>query len=208
MSGDELALAELPLAAEDAARAGVYALLVRLLYGAPDAELLQRMARSGGIAAPDTALAQSWRTLQEASQAMDADAANEEYAQVFIGLGQGEVVPYMSWHLTGFMMEEPLARLRETMGGHGIQRMGGVAEPEDHMAMVCEMMRFLVAGDESTAPAAVEVQRVFFRDFMLPWYANFSAQLETAPSANYYRAVARLLRDFLDVETAAFDIAA
>lgn len=191
---------------EDLARAGMYALLARLLYVAPDAELLRAIALADESAAPQSALAQAWHGLQAASAAMDAEAAGQEYEQLFIGLGQGEVVPYMSWHLTGFLMEEPLARLRDDLAELGLARIADVGEPEDHIAALCEVMRLLAAGNEETAPAALRRQREFFDRHLRGWYAKFAAQLEAAPSANYYRAVARLLRNFFDVEASAFDI--
>lgn len=193
------------LAPEDQARAEFYALLARLLRAAPDAALLQRLASAPGMAAHGP-LAQAWHRLLQASVAMDAEAVAEEYERVFIGLGQGEVMPYASWHLTGFLMEEPLARLREDLAAFGLVRAYGVGEPEDHIAAICEVMQVLVAGDDEPQPRSLERQRKFFRKHVQPWYAAFCAQLEAAPGANYYRAVAALLRAFLEVESQAFDM--
>lgn len=198
---DVMALSE-----EDVARANLYGLLARLLYAAPDAGLLQAIAQADEIAAPASPLADSWHALQAASAVMDVEAAAQEYEKVFIGLGQGEVMAYMSWYLTGFLMEEPLARLRDDLEALGLARPAGVGEPEDHIAAVCEVMRWLAAGDAETAPAALAEQRAFFARNVRPWYVRFAASLEAAPSANYYRAVARLLKDFLDVEAQAFEI--
>lgn len=191
---------------EDAARANLYGLLARLLYAAPDAELLQAIAGADEIAAPESALAASWHGLQAASEVMDAEAAAEEYERLFIGLGQGEVMPYLSWYLTGFLMEEPLAKLRDDLAELGLARAVEVSEPEDHIAALCEVMRWLAAGDMETAPAALAWQREFFARHLQPWYVRFADTLDAAPSANYYRTVARLLKDFLDIEAQAFDI--
>jgi TorA maturation chaperone TorD len=197
----------LPLTEEDQARAGLYALLARLLHAAPDAALLETIAQADELAA-GSELAKFWLALQKASAVMDAEAATQEYEQVFIGLGQGEVMPYLSWHLTGFLMEEPLAKLRDDLAVLGLTKASGVGEPEDHMAALCEVMRLLVVGDADSAPVSIEQQRVFFDRYLRPWYKKFVAQLEAAPSANYYRAVARLLRAFLDVEAQAFEMGA
>jgi TorA maturation chaperone TorD len=197
----------LPLTEEDLARAGLYALLARLLHAAPDAALLEAIAQADELAA-GSELAKFWLALQRASAVMDAEAATQEYEQVFIGLGQGEVMPYLSWHLTGFLMEEPLAKLRDDLAVLGLTRASGVGEPEDHMAALCEVMRLLVVGDADSAPVSIEQQRVFFDRHLRPWYTKFVAQLEAAPSTNYYRAVARLLRAFLDVEAQAFEMGA
>lgn len=191
---------------EDLARANLYGLLARLLYAAPDSGLLQAIAHADEIAAPDSALAMSWHGLQAASAAMDEEAAEQEYERLFIGLGQGEVMPYLSWYLTGFLMEEPLAKLREDLDLLGLARSAEVGEPEDHMAAICEAMRWQIMGDEEIAPVPLSRQKTFFSRHLRPWYAQFSAALEAAPSANYYRAVARLLKDFLDIEAQAFDI--
>jgi TorA maturation chaperone TorD len=200
------ALAEnLPLAEEDLARAGLYGLLARLLYAAPDAALLQAITQAE--LAAGSSLARAWQGLQAASAVMEAQAAAQEYEQVFIGMGQGEVMPYLSWHLTGFLMEEPLAKLRDDLAALRLARLAGVGEPEDHMAAICEVMRLLVMGDSERAAAPVEQQRVFFGHYLRPWYAKFAAQLDAAPSANYYRVVARLMRAFMDVEALAFDMA-
>jgi len=201
------ALAEnLPLTEEDLARAALYALLARLLHAAPDAVLLDMIAQADELAARSE-LAKAWLALQAASAVMDEDAAAQEYERVFIGLGQGEVMPYLSWHLTGFLMEEPLAKLRDDLAALGLARAAGVGEPEDHMAAICEVMRVLVAGEVDSAPASVEQQRAFFDRHLRPWYQKFAAQLAAAPSANYYRAVAPLLRAYMDVEAQAFNMA-
>lgn len=202
-----IAVAEKHVATEeDAARANLYGLLARLFYAAPDAALLQAIAAADEIAAPESALAISWHGLQAVSEVMDVEAAEEEYGRLFIGLGQGELMPYLSWYLTGFLMEEPLAKLRDDLAELGLARTVEVSEPEDHIAALCEVMRWLATGDADTAPAALARQRAFFARHLQPWYARFANDLVAAPSANYYRAVARLLKDFLDIEAQAFDI--
>lgn len=192
----------------DETRAAIYGLLASLLYQPPAQALLEAIASADDMAteAPHSAFAKSWRALQQASQVADTEALAEEFEQLFIGLGQGEVLPYMSWHLTGFLMEEPLARLRNDLAELGLAREAEVTEPEDHMAAVLEVMRFLVAGDADTPPASVSQQQKFFEAHLQPWYAKCVAQLEVAPSANYYRLVARMLNAFLDIEAQSFEI--
>lgn len=196
------------LTEEDMARASMYGLLARLFYAAPDAELLQAICVADEIFAADAAtpLADAWQKLQAASQLMETEAVATEYEAVFIGLAQGEVMPYMSWHLTGFMMEEPLSRLREDLAQLELARVRGVGEPEDHMAAICEVMRLLTAGSHDHGQAPVELQRQFFDRHLRPWYKKFSAQCLSAPSANYYRTVARFMETFMDVEAQAFDM--
>ncbi|MEO8418666.1 MAG: molecular chaperone TorD family protein [Methylophilaceae bacterium] len=193
---------------EEQGRAALYGLLARLLYAAPDQDLLYAIAQADDRAAyaPQAQLGQAWRALQMACQVADEDALADEFEQLFIGLGQGEVVPYMSWHLTGFLMEEPLARLRNDLSDLGLARLEEVSEPEDHMAGILEVMRFLIEGDANTPAAALEQQQRFFEAHLRSWYALYAAQVEAAPSANYYRLVARLLLAFMDVEAQSFRI--
>lgn len=188
---------------EELARAAYYALLANLFYAPPDAALLQAIAASGAQGAmPIAPLAKAAERLRQASQAMDAEAAADEFQALFIGAGSGgEVVPYASWHLTGFLMEEPLANLRTDLAGLGYDCAEGVHEPEDHIAALCEVMRILIEG---VTPLARQKQ--FFREHIATWGEALSAQLEQAPSANYYRHVAALLREFLRVEAASFDM--
>ena len=195
-------------------RAALYGLLARLLYAAPDQGLLQAIAQADDVSAQmpyasaqHSPLAQAWLALQLGSEVADEEALADEFQQLFIGLGLGEVVPYMSWHLTGFLMEEPLVRLRSELDALGLARKEAVSEPEDHMAAVLEVMRFLITGDEVSAPATLAEQRRFFAAHLKPWYALCVTQIETAQSANYYRLVARMLRAFLDVEAQSLDMA-
>lgn len=186
---------------EELARAAYYALLANLFYAAPSASLLQAIAAAGREPEREPgSLAVAERGLLLASQAMDAEAAAEEFQTLFIGAGSGgEVVPYASWHLTGFLMEEPLAHLRADIAALGYGRADGVGEPEDHIAALCETMRLLI---ESDTPLARQKQ--FFMQHLASWGAAFAARLENAPSANYYRHVAVLLREFLHVEELSF----
>jgi len=188
---------------QELARAWYYALLANLLYAAPSEQLLHVIAEvESDEAMAQNPLTQAMENLRMASRAMDADAAAEEFQTLFIGAGSGgEVIPYASWHLTGFLMEEPLAKLRMDLASLGYDRSEGVTEPEDHIAALCETMRLLI---ESGAPLVR--QKRFFTEHIAAWWEVFATQLEQAPSANYYRRVAALLRAFLQVETASFDM--
>jgi TorA maturation chaperone TorD len=189
-------------------RAAVYGLLARLLYAAPDQALLEAMANADDIIAEPSqaAFAKAWQALRQGSQVADAEALEDEYARLFLGLGRSEVVPYMSWHMTGFLMEEPLARLRDALAALGLTRVQQASEPEDHMSAILEVMRFMIVGDDEVEPAAIERQAAFFKDFIQPWYGACAAQIETAQAANYYRLVARIMRAFLDMEAQAFEL--
>lgn len=184
------------------ARAGYYALLANLLYAAPSDALLRAIVDADSEGAAATPLTEAEQGLRRASGAMDADAAAEEFQALFIGAGSGgEVVPYASWHLTGFLMEEPLAHLRADLAALGYDRADGVHEPEDHIAALCEAMRLLIENGNTLA-----AQKQFFARHLMPWGEVFATQLEAVPSVNYYRHVAALLREFLRVETLSFDM--
>ena len=115
----------------DLARAQEYTLLSALLARAPDAQLLQRLARLGGDASP---LGLAHVALGEAASRVALGAIEREYFNLFIGLGRGELLPYASYYLTGFLNERPLARLRDDLAVFGVERVDGNYEPEDHAA--------------------------------------------------------------------------
>ncbi len=192
---------------QDAARADLYALLANLFFAAPPQPLLASVAAADDIAAeaPDTTLGGAWQRLQAAAAAIDAQALAREFQDLFIGVGSGEVMPYGSWHLTGFLMEEPLARLRDDLAQLGLSRLQSTPEPEDHIAALLETMRLLVAGGPDLVPAGFDTQKRFFARHLQPWYPRFTGQLCSAPSANFYRVAGELARAFLDTEAAYFE---
>ncbi len=192
---------------EDAARADIYALLANLYHAAPDAGLLAVLANADDVSAeaPHSVVGEAWRKLQSAASAADPEALAQEFQDLFVGVGSGEVMAYGSWHLTGFLMEEPLARLRDDLAQLGLSRLQSAAEPEDHIAALAEVMRLLVRGGDGIPAAAFEIQKAFFTRHLRPWYARFAEQLAKAPSANFYRAAGELTKTFLDTEAALFE---
>jgi TorA maturation chaperone TorD len=192
---------------EDTARADLYALLAHLFHAAPDADLLAVLANADDVSAeaPHSSVGEAWRKLQSAASAADPEALAQEFQDLFVGVGSGEVMAYSSWHLTGFLMEEPLARLRDDLAQLGFSRLQSAAEPEDHVAALAEVMRLLVQGGNGIPAAAFEVQKAFFTRHLRPWYVRFSEQLAKAPSANFYRAAGELTKTFLDTEAALFE---
>jgi len=180
------------------ARAQEYTVLSALLARAPDAALLKRLSK---LESDGTPLGFAHEALAGVAAQKDAAAVAREYFDLFIGVGRGELLPYGSYYLTGFLHERPLARLRADLDAMGIERAEGQCEPEDHAAIVCEIMAGLVAG-EFAAP--VERQRYFFDRHLAPWMARFFADLEAAKAANFYRPVGAIGRLFIEIETAAF----
>src|SRR6266550_8581117 len=156
----------------DAARAQEYALLSVLLARAPDAALLQRLATLRGNASP---LGLAHATLAEAAERASVELIEREYFDLFIGLGRGELLPYGSYYLSGFLHERPLARLRAYLAGLGIERAEGQSEPEDHAAIICEIMAGLANG---ALPATAGAAREVFEQHLAPWIGRFFADLE------------------------------
>jgi len=180
------------------ARSQEYALLSSLLARAPDQALLERLADLRGDASP---LGLAHAAVAEAASGIRAAQAEREYFNLFIGLGRGELLPYGSYYLTGFLHERPLARLREDLVRLGLERAAGQAEPEDHAAILCEVMAGLVSRRFPAAPGA---DRELFEKHLLPWIGRFFIDLERAETADFYRRIGTLGRAFVDMETEAF----
>ncbi len=184
----------------DAARAQEYALIAMLLTRAPDTQLLSNISELRGDATP---LGVVHVALAEAASNADARRVEREYFDLFIGLGRGELIPYGSYYLTGFLHERPLARLREDLAKLGIGRADGVVEPEDHAGILCEIMSGLAS---RRLPAPPESDRLIFDKHMAPWIGRFFRDLEQAASANFYRRLGMLGRVFTDIEAEAFEL--
>ena len=182
----------------DAARGQEYALLAALLSSAPPKALLDQIARLSDDA---TTLGRAHAALAEAASRAVASDVEREYFDLFVGLGRGELLPYASYYLTGFLNERPLARLRADLAALGIERAAETSEPEDHAAILCEIMAGLVGG-EFRAP--LDQQRQFQEKHLAPWIGHFFADLEAAQAARFYRRVGTIGRLFIAKETEAF----
>ena len=189
---------------EDQLRANVYMLLAQLLARAPDDDLLRQVAALGG---DETEFGEAIRTLARAADATTAEQVADEHFNLFVGVGESELVPYSSYYLTGFLNEKPLARLRQDMRHLGIERADGVSATEDHIAALCEVMAGLITGAFGDA-GGLTAQRRFFNDHLAPWAPRFFEDLQAAESASFYRPVGSIGRLFMEVESEAFDMAA
>ena len=182
----------------DLARAQEYGLLAALLLGAPDAVALLRLGRLEGDASP---IGEAHAALAAAAAGSSAEAVRREYFDLFIGVARGEVVPYASYYLTGFLNDKPLARLRQDLKELGLERAEGHRDPEDHIGTLCEIMSGFAGGGFEVSPAE---ERRFFTRHLAPWAGRLFADVEAAPSARFYKAVGRLGRVFMAVEAEAF----
>jgi TorA maturation chaperone TorD len=186
----------------DAARAQEYALIAVLLTRAPDARLLANLSELRGSPTP---LGLAHAALAEAASVTSAERIEREFFDLFIGIGRGEVLPYASYYLTGFLHERPLARLRDDLATIGVARAEGVVEPEDHAGILCEIMSGLASG---RLPAPPDSDRTIFEKHLAPWIGRLFADLENAEAADFYRRVGTLGRVFMDIEAEAFDLPA
>ncbi|EWY41370.1 molecular chaperone TorD [Skermanella stibiiresistens SB22] len=184
----------------DLLRAQCYGLLAQLLVAPPSRDVLTRVA---GLKGDDTPFGKALSRLAEVASETSVTAAEREHFALFIGVARGELVPYASYYLTGFLNEKPLARLRAEMQGLGIARQDNVSEPEDHIASICEMMAGLILGAFGT-PADLATQRRFHDRHLEPWATRFFEDLEKAAAANLYRPVGEIGRLFLAIEAEAF----
>lgn len=191
---------------EETARAEVYGLLASLYYAAPSADLMAQM-RVAVTEAPAAGgfLEEPWRALVGAARAQSDEAVRAEYDALFGGVGKPEVYLFGSHYLSGFLNEKPLARLRDELARLGLARDETMPETEDHIACVCEVMRFLIAGDD-VAVANLTQQRRFFGEQVQPWVGLLCDAIASHPKARFYAAVAEFTRAFATVESQGFDM--
>ena len=191
---------------EETARSELYGLLALMYYAPPAIELIAnlRVAVTEAPAA-GAVLEDPWRTLVGLARSMTDEAIQSEYNALFGGVGKPEVYLYASHYLSGFLNEKPLARLRTALDQLGLARDDAMSETEDHVAYLCEVMRYLIAGDD-VAVANLTRQRAFFSDQLQPWVTQLCDTLEQHPRAHFYAALADLTRAFMAVEAQGFDM--
>ena len=195
---------EAPDHAEEAGRAELYGLLATLFYAPPTQTLLDAIA--GTQTHCDSVLERAWVVLVDACAQARAEPVRDEYERLFIGVGKPEVMLYGSYYLSGFLMEKPLAALRADLSELGLERGESVPESEDHVATLCDVMRYLITSDDA-AHREIAAQEKFFAAHMQAWVADMCATLQAHPQAKFYAAVAHLAAAFFDVEMQAFDMA-
>lgn len=191
---------------EETARAEVYGLLAALYYAPPSSELLAQL-RVAVTEAPTAGgfLEEPWRALVGVARELGDAAIQTEYDDLFGGVGKPEVFLYGSHYLSGFLNEKPLVKLRGDLAGLGLARDEAMSETEDHIACLCEVMRYLIAGDDA-AVCNLARQQAFFARHIQPWAERLCNTLETHPRARFNAALAAFTRAFLSVEAQGFDL--
>lgn len=194
---------ELAIAQEDLLRADLYDFLGALLSAPPTDVQLNSAA---GLTGDDTELGKGIAALARLGRTVKEKAAKREFNALFVGLARGELLPYASYYMTGFLNEKPLAGLRNDMARLSIERAENVYEPEDNIASLCEMMAGLIRG-RFGAPADLATQKEFFAKHLGPWAGHFFADLEAAQTSVFYAPVGTVGRVFMEIEKEAFRMA-
>ncbi len=194
---------DMKIAEEDQLRADLYDYLGVLLSAPPSKALLKKTAALSG---DETDLGTAITALARVAASRGEKAAESEFSALFIGVGRGELLPYASYYLTGFLNEKPLAVLRNDMASLQISRAANVFEPEDNIASLCEMMAGMITG-RFGKPASLERQKEFFNRHIGPWVGHFFADLEGAKGSVLYAPVGAIGRVFMEIEKQAFRMA-
>ena len=193
---------------EETARAEVYGVLAALYYAAPSAALHESLKVAVTVApVPGAVLETAWSELVAAARARSTDEIAREYDALFGGVGKPEVYLFGSHYLSGFLNEKPLAALRDDLATLGLDRDQAMAETEDHVAYLCEVMRYLIAGDDA-AVANLTRQREFFLVNLMPWLSTMCDAVRSHPEAGFYAALAVFTQVFAEVEAQGFDMLA
>ena len=187
---------------EDLLRADMYQFLASLLRGEPSDELLKTVV---SIKGDPSAIGSASSVLATLASKLSGDEVRDEYMRLFIGVGRGELLPYASFYLTGFLNDKPLADLRNDMAQMKIERVDGVKDPEDHIASLFDIMSGMIRG---IFPVSTDLsaQARFFKKHIQPWAPLLMSDIEAAKSAVFYAPVGTIGRAFMDIESAAFDM--
>ena len=187
---------------EDALRADMYDFLASLLRKEPSDELIEKVSQLEG---DETPIGSACLTLAHLAKTLDNGLIRNEYVDIFIGVGRGEVLPFASYYLTGFLNDKPLANLRADMANIGVARVKGVKEPEDHIASLFDMMSGLIRGHYGKVFSIAE-QADFFNRHIEPWAGLFMRDIEAAKTVVFYAPVGTIGKAFLEIESAAFSM--
>ena len=187
---------------EDRLRAEMYEFLAALFRAEPSDALIGHVAKLQG---DGSAIGSASSVLATLAGKLSNDEIRDEYMRLFIGVGRGEVLPYASYYLTGFLNDKPLANLRNDMAAMGIERVEGVKDPEDHIASLFDMMAGLIRG-VFDAPNDLAAQAAFFKKHIEPWAPLLMQDIEAAKAAVFFAPVGTIGRAFMDIESEAFDM--
>ena len=194
---------------EELARADLYGLIARLFHQAPDQELLNQISASipdgQESQADDAPLSLFWNSLVELAKNNPAKAWQDEFDLNFISVGRPNIILNGSFYMAGHLNEKPLVDIRRALETFGLEPAEEITETEDHISALCEVMRYLIAGDDVEISNLTN-QRVFFNAHIRPWYDELCDAIEAIPEMYLYHSVAVLAREFLAIESQSFDM--
>lgn len=192
---------------EDLARADLYGLIARFFQAPPDQDLLDQIAATADQqdAADEAPLAKVWMNVLEVAKNNPAKAWQEEFNLNFISIGKPNVVLNGSYYMAGHLNEKPLVNIRRALETFGLEAAEEITETEDHISSLCEVMRYLIAGDDVEISNLTN-QRVFFNDHIRPWYDELCDVIEGIPEMHLYHPIAAITREFLAIEGQSYDM--
>lgn len=187
---------------EDQLRSDMYSFLANLLRAEPSVELVNQLTK---LESDESPIGKSIKTLSKLASSLDLPTIRDEYVRIFIGVGRGEILPFASYYLTGFLKDKPLAKLRNDMKEIGIQLAENVKEPEDHIASLFDMMSGLILGKFSKKFSIGE-QKEFFNKHLAPWVDLLMRDIESSRIAVFYSPIGTIGREFMEIERSSFSM--
>ena len=185
---------------EDQLRADMYSFLASLLRSEPSADLVKQLTL---LKSDNTPIGNAIKILAKLASSLDLHEIRDEYVKIFIGVGRGEILPFASYYLTGFLKDKPLAKLRNDMKEIGIEMSADVKEPEDHIASLFDIMSGIILGKFDRKFSITE-QRDFFNKHLAPWVELLMRDIEASKIAVFYAPVGTLGREFIEIERSSF----
>ena len=190
---------ELLIEEEDQLRADMYSFLASLLRTEPSADLIKQLTL---LESDDTPIGKAIKILTKLASSLDLPSIRAEYVGIFIGVGRGEILPFASYYLTGFLKDKPLAKLRGDMQEIGIAVSSGI-DPEDHIATLFDIMAGLILG-KFNRKFSIGAQRDFFNKHLAPWVDLLMRDIEASKIAVFYAPVGTIGREFIEIERSSF----
>ena len=185
---------------EEQLRADMYSFLASLLRAEPSEDLVKQLTNLDSDNSP---IGKSIKTLSKLASSLDLPTIRDEYVKIFIGVGRGEILPFASYYLTGFLKDKPLAKLRNDMKEIGIELAENVKEPEDHVASLFDMMSGLILG-KFNKKFSIGEQKDFFNKHLNPWVDLLMRDIESSKIAVFYSPVGTIGREFIEIERSSF----
>ena len=187
---------------EERLRADMYSFLASLLRTEPNEELVKQLTN---LESDDSPIGKSIKTLSKLASSLDLPTIRDEYVKIFVGVGRGEILPFASYYLTGFLKDKPLAKLRSDMKEIGIELAENVKEPEDHIASLFDMMSGLILG-KFNKKFSIGEQKNFFNKHLAPWVDLLMRDIEGSKIAVFYSPIGTIGREFMEIERSSFSM--